>query len=174
MSIEATITLSPEDSAIKINSCHQRGGEAMIDSLKHYAEAGMHLKKARNTVENFENWVRENLTFSKKTAYQYIKLADKVEGGLNLDSGEFTSIRQCLGIDHDGEKSTYAEKRHDIESGASKKLTEVFSVDLHPGMILYIPRWLYHKCEPREKRISLSFAMMDVVKAREPRINFDL
>lgn len=152
MSIEATITLSPEDSAIKINSCHQRGGEAMIDSLKHYAEAGMHLKKARNTVENFENWVRENLTFSKKTAYQYIKLADKVEAGLNLDSGEFTSIRQCLGIDHDGEKSTYAEKRHDarFESipGLCAKIEQTFR---SATRVKPVESW-----SPDEKRVIIS------------------
>lgn len=94
--------------------------------------------------------------------------------GKSFEAHSDASCNVILQLDGTSLWRIYAEKRHDIESGATKKLTEVFSVDLHPGMILYIPRWLYHKCEPREKRISLSFAMMDVVKAREPRINFDL
>lgn len=114
MGIEATITLAPEETASKILEAHQRGVDSMVGSLKHFAEAGLHLKQIRNTVDNFEQWCKKNIPFSKKTAYQYITLHDKVEGGLDLESGQFTSIRQCLGIDHDGEKSTYSEKRHDI------------------------------------------------------------
>jgi hypothetical protein len=112
MSIEATITLAPEDCALQVTEAHRRGLESMVGSLRHFSEAGLHLKKAQNTVENFTSWLKDNIPFSRKTAYQYIQLHDKVSAGLvNLDSGEFTSIRQCLGIDHDGEKSTYQEDR---------------------------------------------------------------
>lgn len=113
MGIEATITLAPDDSARRIMEAHQKGLDSMVGSLKHFADAGMHLKQVRNTVDNFQEWIKKHVPFTKKTAYQYIQLHDKVEGGLDLESGKFTSIRQCLEIDHDGEKSTYSEKRHD-------------------------------------------------------------
>jgi hypothetical protein len=129
--IEATITLSSEESAEKISNCHQAGKDSLINSLKHWSDAGYHLTVVRNTVDDFSKWISENLGFSRKTAYQYIKLHEKVEQGLiDLDSGKFTSLRQCLGIDHDGENSTYSrppsDKRFESIPGLCTKIEQTW------------------------------------------------
>jgi hypothetical protein len=112
--LEAQITLQPDETLVKIKESHRAGVDALVGSLRHFAQAGYHLREISNSVNNFEEWVSKNLSFSKKTAYQYIKLQKQVESGLDLESvnedgtPKFTSLRQCLGIDHDGEKSTYS------------------------------------------------------------------
>lgn len=127
--MELEVTLSPDQTAERIMECHAQGLNQMVGSLVHFSEAGLHLKKIRTQVDDFGKWIGENLVFSKKTAYQYIKLNDKVEAGLDLESGEYTSIRQCLGIDHDGEKSTYREandKRFESIPGLSSKIQHTY------------------------------------------------
>lgn len=91
------------------------------------------------------------------------------------------SLNIILQMDGTSLWRVYAEKRHDIPPDIldvtgqlTEHLTETFSIDLTPGMMLYIPRWLYHKCEPKTKRLSISFAMMDIQIRREPRMNFNL
>jgi hypothetical protein len=113
MEEEIIVALEVTDEASEIMQCHQAGLESMVGSLKHFAQAGSILASVKEKVSDFKAWCKDNVAFSRKTAYQYMKLHDKVQGGLDLESGEFTSIRQCLGIDHDGEKSTYSEKRSD-------------------------------------------------------------
>ena len=100
-----------ETPAEKIKEAHQAGVDSFVGGLRHFAEAGAILTTVRDSEKDFAGWCKDNLSFSRKTAYQYIQLAEKVQGGLDLDSGNFTSIRQVLAIDHDGENSTYQSKR---------------------------------------------------------------
>ena len=101
----------PSD-ATQIREAHEAGVRAMAGSLRHFAQAGQILARVRDESTDFSAWCKDNLDFNRKTAYQYIKLHELCESGkVNLESGEFTSLRQCLGIDHDGEKSTYQDKR---------------------------------------------------------------
>ena len=96
----------------EIKRAHEAGLKAMAGSLAHFSQAGQILNGIRDEVEDFSKWCKENLDFNRKTAYQYIKLHELCSSGkIDLESGEYTSIRQCLGIDHDGEKSTYQDKR---------------------------------------------------------------
>ena len=132
--LEAQITLQPDETLVKIKESHRAGVDSLVGSLRHFAQAGYHLREVKNSVSNFEDWVNKNLNFSKKTAYQYIKLQEKVEAGLDLEdvnedgTPKFTSIRQCLGIDHDGEKSTYSrgDKRFESIPGLCTKIEQTW------------------------------------------------
>lgn len=109
---EAIAVVPVNDDAAQIKEAHEAGVKAMAGSLRHFALAGKILAKVRDDSNDFSAWCKDNLEFNRKTAYQYIKLHELcVAGKIDLESGKFTSLRQCLGIDHDGEKSTYQEKR---------------------------------------------------------------
>ncbi len=109
---EEMAIVAVDDKAAQIKEAHEAGIKAMAGSLRHFAQAGEILAKVRDDSNDFSAWCRDNLDFNRKTAYQYIKLHELCEAGkIDLASGKFTSLRQCLGIDHDGEKSTYQEKR---------------------------------------------------------------
>jgi hypothetical protein len=116
------------DPAEEIRNAHQAGIRSMSNSLVHFTKAGEILTKVREEVEDFSKWCKENLEFNRKTAYQYLKLFElNKSGALDLDSGKYTSIRQCLGIDHDGEKSTYsrsADQRFESIPGLCSKIEQ--------------------------------------------------
>jgi|GEM_PF-2364538 len=106
---EVGVIVSSRNRVEEVREAHQAGLQSMSSSLVHFARAGEVLSQVRDEVEDFKAWCKENLDFNRKTAYQYIKLHElKASGQLDLDSGKYTSLRQCLGIDHDGEKSTYS------------------------------------------------------------------
>lgn len=114
MTFEHAIDIGQNNRAEEIKTAHAEGMNAMKGSLSHFAKAGKILCIVQQEVESFPKWCEENLPFSRKTAYQYIRLNSLVESGqVCLESGKFTSLRQCLGIDHDGEKSTYQAKMTD-------------------------------------------------------------
>jgi len=114
MTFENALSLGGDNRATEIKNAHAEGVQTMKGSLRYFVKAGEILAQVQAEVESFPKWIEENLNFKRKTAYQYIALFRKCESGeIDLDSGKFTSIRQCLGIDHDGKKSTYQAKLTD-------------------------------------------------------------
>ena len=102
-----------------------------------------------------------------------------VYGGYNKNSKSFAAhtdptMNLILQIDGVSLWRVYAQKRHEVEPKDTHLLTEIFSKKLYPGMLLYIPRYLYHKCEGMQKRLSFSFAMSNINVSNEPRMSFEL
>ena len=67
----------------------------MGDTLRDIGQAGLLLAEERDKRRgSFSQWVQDNLPFTRKTAYAYIKVGKLVEAGMSLDN--FSSMRQAI------------------------------------------------------------------------------
>lgn len=75
---------------------HNNAVGAAINTVKEAAKAGDLLVKERySRTGSFKTWVETNLPFARKTAYQYIRIAENVTSGI-LNLAEVSSIRGAL------------------------------------------------------------------------------
>jgi len=94
----------------KIRAYHENAMRSMTDSIKDVAQAGLLLAEERDSRRgSFSTWVEENLPFTRKTAYKYIKVGQLVEAGLNLE--DYDSVRQALLTLKTNEKGEIEEKK---------------------------------------------------------------
>jgi hypothetical protein len=129
------ITIGGDDRALQVHNAWEQGINGMKGSLASFAEAGRILQSVKDDLKGtggFTKWCEDNLKFNQKTACKYMKLNGMVQSGeIDLESGKFTSLRQALGIDHDGEKSTYqkeqrrrADKRYESIPAMATKIEQ--------------------------------------------------
>jgi hypothetical protein len=106
ITVDATII---NNNVNRILAYHESAVNSMTDSIKDVAQAGFLLRDERDARKgSFNKWVEENLPFTRKTAYKYIKMAGLVEAGLNLE--DFDSVRQALLTLKTNEKGELEEK----------------------------------------------------------------
>ena len=92
ITVEAKIV---DNNVNRIRTYHENAMRSMTDSIKDVAQAGIILAEERDKRRgSFSQWVEENLPFTRKTAYKYIKVGQLVESGLNLE--DYNSVRQAL------------------------------------------------------------------------------
>lgn len=127
---EETITVTViTDSADEIRECHSMAVESMGKSVGHVAQAGILLINERDLrTGGFATWVEENLPFTRKTAYQYMKIGAAVDSG-KLDLSTLTSVRQALKLlPNDSESSTRSkDKRMDSIPNLCLKIEQAFT-----------------------------------------------
>lgn len=94
---EETITATiVQTAATEIKEHHEAAMANMGQSVSHVAQAGILLVKERDSRHGeFAQWVEDNLPFTRKTAYQYMKIGEAVTAG-KLDLENLTSVRQAL------------------------------------------------------------------------------
>lgn len=79
----------------RICAYHESAMRSMGDSLKDIGQAGLILAEERDKNRgSFSQWVQDNLPFTRKTAYAYIKVGKLVEAGMSLEN--FSSMRQAI------------------------------------------------------------------------------
>lgn len=129
------IAIGGDERAEQVHNAWHNGITGMNNSLKAFAEAGRILQAVKDEMKGtgkFTKWCENNLKFNQKTACKYMKLNSMVQSRqIDLESGKFTSLRQALGIDHDGEKSTYqkeqrrrADKRYESIPALATKIEQ--------------------------------------------------
>jgi hypothetical protein len=75
---------------------HNNAVGLAINTVKEAAKAGDLLVKERDARSgSFKTWVEEYLPFARKTAYQYIRIAENVTSGI-LNLADVSSIRGAL------------------------------------------------------------------------------
>lgn len=89
--------------ATEINQEHTQCGAAFLDSTRHARNAGGMLIEAKGRVQHGEwaDWIKENVTFSERTAQLYMCISRKwpeIEAQLSATPVADFSVRQIQGL----------------------------------------------------------------------------
>jgi hypothetical protein len=111
------------DLAKKINAAHVEGARLIRKGLEHYRDAGRLLHQAKEQCGHGKwlPWVEKNLDFDRRTATNYMRIADKWETISHLD-GLREAIHFLADRDPPGEQPAAEDPSFDHE-GVAKVLT---------------------------------------------------